>query len=219
MTPITPHEILHAAQFRPGSVAVGAVVVNRKATMPTPKPQPIDAVICPFTVLIDGREKAPYRFDGIRADAGQQHRPIVVSTQWQHLVTGDYTISGLEDKVCVERKSLADLYSTLGQHRDRFEREHERMLAIVEGGGSAVVVVEADWETAMHLPPARSQLPPKVVFRTAVSWQVRYRVPWLFMPDRRFAEIYTFRFLEKFWKFHNSKERSDGKAISSNSGD
>jgi hypothetical protein len=29
MTPLTPHEIRHAAQYRPGSVAVGAVVVGR----------------------------------------------------------------------------------------------------------------------------------------------------------------------------------------------
>jgi hypothetical protein len=178
-------------------------------TPPRIRPEPLDTVVCPFTILVDGREKAPYRFEGIRADAGQQRRPMLVTTEWQHLVTGDYTISGLQDAVCIERKSLEDLYSTLGQNRDRFEREHERMLQIIEGGGLACVVVEADWETAMHWPPQRSQLPPKIVFRTAVSWQVRYRVPWHFMPDRRFAEIYTFRFLEKFWK-HYQKGKKDG---------
>ena len=170
---------------------------------------PTDTITCPFTILIDGREKAPYRFDGIRADAGQQHRPIVVATEWARLKTGDYTIAGMENEVCVERKSLADLYSTLGQHRERFEREHQRMAAIVETGGSTIVVVEADWEAAIHWPPERSQLPPKVVFRTALSWQVRYRVPWHFLPDRRFSELFTFRFLEKFWKL-KSKEKSHG---------
>ena len=174
--------------------------------------QPVEAVTCPFTVLIDGREKAPYRFEGIRSDASHQHKPLIVPTRWEHLRTGDYTIAGMEDKVCIERKSLADLYSTLGQNRDRFEREHERMLKIVEGGGICCVVVEADWETVMHWPPTRSQLPPKVVFRTAVSWQIRYRVPWHMMPDRRFAEIYTFRFLEKFWK-HYRKGLKDGQII------
>ena len=183
-------------------------------------PPPVEAAICPFTILVDGREKAPYRFQGICADASQNHRPIVVTTEWIHLVTGDYTISGLEHLVCVERKSLTDLYSTLGQHRDRFEREHQRMAAIVQQGGYCCVVVEADWETAIHLPPERSQLPPKVVFRTAVSWQIRYRVPWTFVPDRRFAEVYTFRVLEKFWKHYQQSQkelREHGKAISSNS--
>jgi hypothetical protein len=189
--------------------------------MTTPRPQPIEAAICPFNILVDGREKAPYRFDGLRTDAGQQHRPLVVTTEWCHLTTGDYTISGLEHLVCIERKSLTDLYSTLGQHRERFEREHQRMAAIVQRGGRCCVVVESDWETAIHLPPPLSHLPPKVVLRTAVSWEVRYGVPWHFMPDRRFAEIYTFRFLEKFWKHYNNKEKekSDGKAISNNSSD
>jgi hypothetical protein len=134
-------------------------------------------------------------------------------------MTGDYTISGLEDLVSIERKSLPDLYCTLGQHRDRFEREHERMAAIVGRGGRCCVVVESDWDTAIHLPPSQSQLPPKIVFRTAVSWQVRYSVPWMFLPDRRFAEIYTFRFLEKFWKFYQQQQKEclkNGDVISDN---
>ena len=169
--------------------------------------QPVEAVTCPFTLLVDGREKAPYRFQGIRADASQQRRPLVIATEWCHLATGDYTISGLEHLVCIERKSLADLYSTLGQPRERFEREHERMAASVAGGGRCCVVVEADWETAIHLPPPQSSLPSKVVFRTAISWEVRYNVPWHFLPDRRFAEIYTFRFLEKFWKHYQQSQK------------
>ena len=184
-------------------------------------PPPVEAVICPFTILVDGREKAPYRFQGIRADASQQHRPIVVTTEWIHLATGDYTISGLEHLVCVERKSLTDLYSTLGQHRDRFEREHQRMAAIVQQGGSCCVVVEADWETAIHLPPSHSKLSPRSVLGTAISWgDIKYHVPWYFMPDRRFAEIYTFRVLEKFWKHYQQSQKelkSNGETISSNS--
>lgn len=168
---------------------------------------PTESIVCPFTVLVDKREKAPYRFDGIRADASQQHRPIIVTAEWMHLATGDYTISGLEHLVCIERKSLADLYSTLGQHRERFEREHERMAAIVANGGRCCVAVEADWETAIHLPPPQSSLPSKIVFRTAISWEIRYNVPWHFLPDRRFAEIYTFRFLEKFWKYYQAQQK------------
>jgi len=172
------------------------------------RPQPVEADTCPFTILVDGREKAPYRFNGIHADAAQRHRPLVITTMWCHLATGDYTIGGLEHLVCVERKSLADLYSTLGQNRDRFEREHERMAGIIQRGGRCCVVVEADWETAIHLPPPQSHLPPKVVLRTAISWEVRYGVPWHFLPDRRFSEIYTFRYLEKFYK-HYRKAREE----------
>ena len=150
----------------------------------------------PFTVLVDGREKAPYRFTGIDSDAKDGNRRLIVPTQWAHLKTGDYTIAGLEDVVAVERKSITDLFSTLGQHRKRFEAEHSRLAAFRR----AVVVIEATWLEILHWPPGGSRLNPKTVFRTALSWHVRYGVPWIVAEDRRFAEIYTFRFLEKCWK-------------------
>ena len=157
----------------------------------------ISPLTAPFTVLVDGREKTPYTFADLHADACHQHRPLLVTTEWAHLPTGDYTVRGLESIVTVERKSLADLFSTLGQHRDRFEREHERMAA---GFQRAAVVVEASWYDVLHLPPPRSKLNPKTVWRTSISWLCRYGVPWVMAEDRRLAEIWTFRFLEKAWK-------------------
>lgn len=161
-------------------------------------------ITVPFTVLIDGREKAHYRFTGIDADAKDGRRRIIVPTQRAYLKSGDYTVVGLEETAVVERKSLADLYGTLGQNRDRFRAEHERMAEMKR----AIVVIEASWFEIIHMPPSfdyagqvlQSKLNPKTVFRTAVSWYVRYGIPWIVAEDRRFAEIYTFRFLEKCWK-------------------
>jgi ERCC4-type nuclease len=162
-------------------------------------------ITCPFTILIDGREKAPYRFTGLQADAAQQRRPLIVPTRWEHLATGDYTIDGSQDQVAVERKSLDDLFTTLGSHRERFEREHQRLAAMRR----AIVVIEATWWDVIHWPPERSRLNPKTVFRTAVSWQVRYGVPWITAVDRRLAEIWTFRFLQRCHKeVANGKEES-----------
>ena len=42
------------------------------------------------------------------------------------LITGDYSVSGYEDQVAIERKTIDDLVGCLGKHRDRFERELER---------------------------------------------------------------------------------------------
>lgn len=168
-------------------------------------------ITSPFTVLIDGREKAPYRFTGLTGDAAQQRRPIIVPTEWAHLATGDYTIRGLEGAVAVERKSLADLFSTLGQHRERFEAEHERLAAMRR----AVVIVEATWFDILQWPPGESKLNPKTVFRTSISWFARYGIPWVTVEDRRLAEIWTFRFLEKAWKEFKEfgkKEESHGDA-------
>jgi len=175
----------------------------------------------PFTVRIDTREQLPYTFEGLRFDADRDYVPMAVPCEVGTLTTGDYSIVGMEDLVTVERKSLADLYSTLGQGRERFEEEHRRMAELV----FAAVVIEADWQTILRFPPSHSQLNPKCVFRTALSWQQRYGVHWMAMgtptpagldisdwmeraiaedqraaDSRHMAEATTFRLLEKFWQ-------------------
>jgi len=149
----------------------------------------------PFTVLVDGREQLPYHFDGFEGGASVRHRPLVVPWEWSYLKTGDYSIKGCAHLVAVERKTLEDLYRTLGQERERFEREHERMAEL----DYAAVVVEAPWYRILKEQPKRSRLAPKVVFRTALSWSIKYRVPWFTVEGRRLAEATTFRLLEKWW--------------------
>lgn len=150
--------------------------------------------VLPFTIIVDGQEKAPYRFGGMKTDAAMKSRPISVPTSWGHLKTGDYSIDGWQKHVTVERKSLGDLYGTLGKHRARFEREHVRMAGM--GGGNSCVIIEANWNQILNHPPRRSRLLPKTVFRTWLSWSQRYGIPWYALEDRRLAEIATFRFLE-----------------------
>ena len=151
----------------------------------------------PFTILIDHREKAPFTFAGILGDADQKRRPLVVAMQMRHLATGDYTVEGLEGQVAVERKSLADLYATLGQCRARFQRELHRLAAY----RFAAVVVEADWPTVLQSPPRRSRLNPKTVYRSVIAWQQRFpNTHWWLCSTRAFAEVTTFRILERAWK-------------------
>jgi len=158
-----------------------------------------EPITVPFTVLVDGREKLPYRFEGLQADAKQWYRPLVVPTEWAHLTTGDYSIKGLVDRVAIERKSLADLYTTLGRRRTQFEREHERLAEL----DFAAVVVESNWDEAIENPPEWSKLKPKCIHRTFCSWTEKHDVHWHFMSNRRLAEITTFRLLEKF--FHHQR--------------
>lgn len=166
--------------------------------MPRTRRRPGEPVTVPFTILIDQQEKAPFNFHGLLADADQQHRPLIVPTQRVHLKTGDYSIAGLQTDVTVERKSLADLYGTLGQGLERFRREHERMAEMKR----AIVIVEASWYKTIFSPPTHSKLPPKTVFRVAAKWYGRYGIPWYFMGSRRLAEIFTFRFLSGYWEIN-----------------
>lgn len=155
-----------------------------------------DSIVAGFTVAIDGREKQPYSFQNLCADARQRCRPLIIPWEWAHLETGDYSIVGYEAEIAIERKSLADLFMTLGSHRARFRREHERLAAL----DYAAVVIEGTMDDAVRFPPPHSRLVPKVVFRTALAWSIKFHVPWIWTGSRRLGEITTFRLLEKWWK-------------------
>jgi hypothetical protein len=160
-----------------------------------------EPLVCPFVVLCDKREKLPFPFANLRADARQGHRPLVVTLKPALLDSGDYSIEcdgvSYAGRVAVERKSAGDLYGTLGQHRERFERELARLNALEY----AAVVVEDDWTGLLVTPPDRSQLNPLTVFRSVVAWQQRFaRVHWWACPGRTFAERVCFRVLERFYR-------------------
>jgi len=166
-----------------------------------------DFITTDFTVVIDTREQAPWLFQGFRCDASQKSKrkgheddlppALLVKTEVKTLSTGDYSIVGLENSVCVERKSLEDLYGTLGSGRDRFERELERMSQF----DVAHVVVEASWPDAIRHPPSHSRLSPVTVFRSINAWEQEFpNIHWQFMGERVYAEHKCFRILDRYWK-------------------
>lgn len=160
------------------------------------RPEQCEPRDAPFVIAVDRREQAPYSFGGLRDDASRGVRPLRVRREVKHLETGDYSIVGCEQRVAVERKSLEDLYSTLGRGRDRFYREVQR-LAELE---CAAIVVEAPWAEILLRPPVGSRLRPKTVFRTAIAWMQRGGVPWVTCAGRRMGEVVTYRWLERWWR-------------------
>lgn len=156
-----------------------------------------DFVTAPFTVAIDTREQAPFAFRGLNSDAHQKRKPLLIPTTRKTLHTGDYSIEGHEGEITIERKSLEDLYGTLGQGRERFERELERMGSF----RCAFVVIEASWMKILESPPPQTRLAPKSVYRSILAWQQRIpHLHWWACHTRRFAEITTFRILERFYR-------------------
>lgn len=177
----------------------------------------------PFSIVVDKNEGFPYRFSGMVADGANAGRPIVVNTVSKALylmgrrqieVKGnlfqkglaDYSIDGLEELIQIERKSLEDLYGTLGGRRDDFEAEIARLNLC----DFAAVVVEASWDDILNNPPDHSRLLPKTVRQTIVSWSMRYRhVHWFTCSGRDDAENLTYRLLEMFWR-HREHENKPG---------
>ena len=156
-----------------------------KEVTPVPFPHPI---------IIDTREQLPFAFAGIPSDAKEGKGFYAIDVVRQTLQSGDYSIDGLQEIVAVERKSLADLFSTIGQGRDRFVRELERLSSF----RYAAIVFEGTWDDVVLAPPEHTRLTGKTVHRSIVAWQQRYpRVHWWACGNRRFAEITTFRILKR----------------------
>ncbi|MEI8374955.1 MAG: ERCC4 domain-containing protein [Planctomycetota bacterium] len=155
--------------------------------------EPADPVIVPFTIIQDSREQNPWGFQGMIDDKG---RALAIPVEVGSLRTGDYSIKGIENLCCVERKSAEDLFGSCTSGRERFKAEHVRMTEF----DRAVVVIESDWATMLRTPPAHSRLSPLSVFRTSISWLVKYNIPWIACPGRRFAELTTFAILRKFYE-------------------
>lgn len=164
-----------------------------------------DSETCPFTIVIDTREQLPFTFQGFRRDAKNHRRPLIVPVVYESLGDhhGDYSIKGFEERVSIERKSMNDAHGTFlgwGERRARFEEE----LEYLAGLECAAVVIECTRGQMISCVQSRGaksvQENAKSIFRTVMAWEQDYRVPFAFCDDRRTAEVYTFRLLERYFK-------------------
>lgn len=135
-----------------------------------------------FSVVVDSREQRPWEFPG-------------VPTEVRKLEAGDYSVAGLEARVALERKSLVDLYGTVGRGRNRFERELELLSKL----DFSAIVIEADLFAIVRRPPRRSRLSPKAVIRSLVAWSQRYGVHVLPAGSRELAQRMALIILERFY--------------------
>ncbi len=136
----------------------------------------------PLHIVVDTREQAPFTFTGY---------PVEVAVA--ALEAADYSVSGFERRVAVERKSLQDLVGCLSGERERFERE----LARLRGYDAAAVVVEspaADLRAGRY----RSRLVPASAWQSILAFSMRFRVPFIFCQDRADAEAVAYDLLRHY---------------------
>lgn len=155
-------------------------------------------------VVIDAREQKPFAFEGMD-----------IETVTGSLPTGDYSLAGLEDRVALERKSLADLVGCLtGSDRDRFERELNRGRAL----DYFAVVIEAGF-SELTAKQYRSNMNPHAAAQSIIAFQVRYGAPFIWAGSRRAAEYLTYWILSKFLREAATRYESIVKAHGALSGD
>lgn len=126
--------------------------------------------------VVDTREQLPLDLSPLQAVAGT-------------LPTGDYSVKGLEGVVAIERKSLGDLLGCIGQHRERFDREVQRLLAYP----CRCIVVEASWPD-LEQGEWRSKVTPSAAIGSVLGW-IAQGVPIIMAGDHARAGRYVSRLL------------------------
>ena len=138
-----------------------------------------------YTIIKDTREKDGWNFEPF------QKCEAVIN---EGLKTGDYTLEGLEEILCIERKASAkEIAISLGKDRKRFEAELERM----RGFRWAYIVCEFSIANLMEY-PAGSGIPKKqwkfirmngkFMLRRLREITEQYEVPVLFCDSRISAQ-------------------------------
>jgi hypothetical protein len=143
------------------------------------------ADLAQITILVDTRERYPYKFAQQRA-----------STERRGLPAGDYGIAGDSDIVAVvERKSLDDLVRRL------IDGQLTYALADLATVPRAAVVIEDRYSNLFKLEHTK----PGFVTELLAALTVRYpTVPIHFAETRPLAEEWTYRFLGAALAYHQA---------------
>jgi dsDNA-binding SOS-regulon protein len=118
------------------------------------------------------------------------------------LKTGDYTLRGYEDIVCIERKaSPEELALNLGKHKDRFVRELERMKDIEH----RYIVCEFSLDELLNF-PENSRMPEekkkglritgRYMIRCLIEFGIKYNVHVLYCGTK----VNAFKVTESIFK-------------------
>lgn len=131
----------------------------------------------PFNIIRDTREQHPWAFS-----SGSIKETIV-----KKLDTGDYSIEGLEDVLCIERKgALVEFYSNITQ--ERFWNEMDRMKSYE----FKFIIIEAGLNDVMNIPYSlnvpksvwsKFKISPQFMLRQIARIQVDYGIQVIFSED------------------------------------
>lgn len=134
-----------------------------------------------FNVVIDTREQQPLEFN----------HDSIASVESRKLSTGDYSIVGLEDVLCIERKaSLMEIYGNIIQ--PRFWKELERMRTYKY----RFIVMEFSFEDIQNFPYSlgvpksvwsKLTLTPQFLMSSISKMQVDYNTNVVFANNRDIA--------------------------------
>ena len=145
-------------------------------------------------IIVDSREQKPL-FNNNKID----------TVEIKALKTGDYSISGFEDKIAIERKSLLDLFGTLTGGHKRFKKELERakeldyFAIVIEG--TYRQIRDKDFKGSYH-----TRMKGFIINKIVFTLIVKYGIHIFFASDRREAKSITRELLSAYWRSKNGKK-------------
>lgn len=122
------------------------------------------------------------------------------------LDTGDYSVSGYENRLCIERKATNDLVSTLISNHQRFLRELERMKSYEE----RYILVEHS-PTILYNYCATHGWQHKfdIVIQSLLAYAHHYKCRVRFCKDRDDMTAYIVRKCKEFVEKQNGKSTTN----------
>lgn len=155
-------------------------------------------------IVIDSREQNPFPLIGFQ-------------TERRTLETGDYSLSGFESLVAVERKSKEDAYGCVSPRkqgnrksgRARFTECLERLSLLAR----AAIVIECGMSEFME-PPAYTQINGPFAIASYLDWSCKYALPVYWCDGGRAqAERVTVRFLAAYLKHVDGLDNKQHKRL------
>lgn len=151
-----------------------------------------------FDILIDTHEIKPFEF---AADAEVDE---IIS---RHIETGDYTIDGFEDMLCIERKaSVSEIANNIGEKR--FARQIERMEKIPY----RYIVCEFTFEDVVQFPKGSTipkykwkhlRINSKFIVKKLSEYENVYGIEIIYAGNRAAAKEITLQLMKDFYAKHS----------------
>jgi hypothetical protein len=153
-----------------------------------------------FDIIVDTKEQQPWTFENINGD-------IIDNIIHHNLDTGDYTIAGFEETLCIERKkSVAELAKNITEAR--FERELERMyefrhkFLILEFGYYNIDTYPIGSSVPKYL-QSKIKITGSYILKKLSEIAIKYDIHVIPCDNRTYAEIVAVNLMKRIYEQYN----------------
>lgn len=166
------------------------IIVKDCAEKPAFAPAEARKIKPTFTIIVDTREQLPLRFPA------PTRRELSDGGVIRYVIdAGDYacTLDGGEYlPVRIERKSVSDYFGVVGNGRERFERELQKLSAY-----HSYLLIEATADE-IRAGYERSKVHGEAALCSALAWSIDYGVMPIFAGNRRMGAHIAHRLLQEY---------------------